>query len=73
MQWEPHYVASTWPPENGRQLMMIHLDFGVDDLEAAVQWAVEAGATVADHQPQTDVRVLLDQAGHPFCLFQDAG
>ena len=30
--------------------------------------AVELGATIADHQPQQNVRVLLDPAGHPFCL-----
>lgn len=52
-----------------RSLMMIHLDFGVDDLKEAVQWAVAAGATVAAHQPQDDVRVMLDPEGHPFCLF----
>ena len=39
------------------------------DLEAAVAHAVELGATVADHQPQDDVRVMLDPAGHPFCLY----
>jgi hypothetical protein len=25
---------------------------------------------VAGHQPQPDVRVLLDPAGHPFCLYR---
>lgn len=73
IQWEPNYVAPTWPPVVGGQLMMIHLDFGVDDLDAAVAWAVEAGARVAGHQPQDDVRVLLDPDGHPFCLFPMAG
>lgn len=27
------------------------------------------GASVADHQPQAEVRVMLDPDGHPFCLF----
>jgi len=36
-----------------------------------VAWAVEAGATIADHQSQQGVRVMLDPAGHPFCLFCD--
>ena len=49
--------------------MMSHLDIAVDDLEAAVSLAVEAGAVQAEHQPQDDVRVMLDPAGHPFCLF----
>jgi hypothetical protein len=50
-----------------------HLDFEVDDLEAAVTHAVELGAEVAAFQPQNDVRVMLDPAGHPFCLYNDGG
>lgn len=68
-QWERHYVAPTWPPLAGQQQMMMHLDIEVDDLDVGVAWAVEAGATVAEHQPQEGVRVMLDPAGHPFCLF----
>lgn len=70
-QWEEHYVSPTWPGGPGDQLMMMHLDIGVDDLDDGVAFAVEAGATVAEHQPQTDVVVMLDPAGHPFCLFAD--
>ena len=33
--------------------------------------AVELGATLHEHQPQDDVRVMLDPAGHPFCLYLD--
>jgi hypothetical protein len=49
--------------------MMVHLDIMVDDLEAAGADAVAAGATLAEFQPQDDVRVYLDPAGHPLCLF----
>jgi hypothetical protein len=49
--------------------MQLHLDIEVDDLARAVALAVAAGATVANDQPQDDVRVLLDPAGHPFCLW----
>ena len=70
-QFEQHYVPPTWPPAHGEQQMMMHLDIGVADLDEGVAWAVEAGATVADHQPQEGVRVMLDPAGHPFCLFPD--
>jgi hypothetical protein len=49
--------------------MMMHLEIQVDDLVAGVAHAVAAGATLAEHQPQDDVRVCLDPAGHPFCLF----
>ncbi len=69
-QWEPHYVAPVWPPVQGEQLMMIHLDIAVDDIDAGVRWALDCGAVLADHQPQEDVRVMLDPAGHPFCLFE---
>ncbi|WP_232821653.1 VOC family protein [Desertihabitans aurantiacus] len=30
------------------------------------------GASLAEHQPQKDVRVMLDPDGHPFCLYPDA-
>ena len=30
---------------------------------------LDAGATLAAHQPQKAVRVMLDPDGHPFCLF----
>jgi Glyoxalase-like domain len=29
-------------------------------------------ATLAEFQPQEDVRVCLDPAGHPFCLYVEA-
>jgi catechol 2,3-dioxygenase-like lactoylglutathione lyase family enzyme len=68
-QLEPLYRPPTWPTREGAQQMMSHLDIEVDDLDAAVAFAVAGGATVAEFQPQQDVRVLFDPAGHPFCLF----
>jgi len=68
-QTEAGYVRPTWPAEPGAQQMTAHLDIGADDLDAAVEWACAHGATLAAYQPQDDVRVLLDPAGHPFCLF----
>ena len=70
IQGAEHYTPPVWPPMPGEQQMMIHLDIAVEDLDAGVAWATEAGATVAAHQPQPHVRVMLDPAGHPFCLFQ---
>jgi len=67
------YRPPVWPPADGDQRPMMHLDFQVGDLEAAVAEAVAAGATLADHQPSDNVRVLLDPAGHPFCLCRDDG
>ena len=69
-QTEVDHVAPVWPATGpGDQQMQLHLDIEVDDLEAAVALAVEAGATLAEFQPQDGVRVCLDPAGHPFCLF----
>jgi catechol 2,3-dioxygenase-like lactoylglutathione lyase family enzyme len=65
----PEYVRPVWPAVEGQQQMMLHLDLEVGDLDAAVADAVEVGATLAEYQPQDDVRVLLDPAGHPFCLY----
>lgn len=68
-QAEPAYTPPTWPAAPGAQQMMLHLDIEVDDLDAAVTYAVELGATQSAHQPQSDTRVLFDPAGHPFCLW----
>lgn len=68
-QLERSYVRPAWPAAPGDQQMMVHLDIAVDDLAEAGAHAVAAGATLAGFQPQDDVRVYLDPAGHPFCLF----
>lgn len=69
IQYEPHHERAIWPGEPGKQQMMMHLDLGVDDLDAAVAHALESGAVLAGTQPQSGVRVMIDPAGHPFCLF----
>jgi predicted enzyme related to lactoylglutathione lyase len=71
VQWDPHYRPPVWPSVAGEQLTMVHLDIGVADVEASIQWAVDQGARVAEHQPQAEVTVMLDPEGHPFCLFPD--
>ena len=70
IQWEPDYEPPAWPPVAGQQQMMLHLDIAAEDLDAAAEWAVQAGARLAAQQPRESVRVLLDPAGHPFCLFR---
>lgn len=67
---EVQWTAPTWPSVAGRQTATQHLDIRVDDLDAATGWALGCGARLADVQPQHDVRVFFDPAGHPFCLFQ---
>jgi catechol 2,3-dioxygenase-like lactoylglutathione lyase family enzyme len=66
---EHDYRPPTWPAEPGDQQQMMHLDLRVDDLATAAAHAEACGAQPATHQPQEHVRVYLDPAGHPFCLF----
>jgi catechol 2,3-dioxygenase-like lactoylglutathione lyase family enzyme len=67
MQRVTDHRPPTWPAPGTPQ--QIHLDFAVDDLDTGEAKAIEAGATKADGQPSPDRwRVMLDPAGHPFCL-----
>lgn len=66
---EDIYARPVWPAKRGEQQMMAHLEIHVDDLEAGCAHAKACGATLADYQPQDDVRVHLDPDGHPFCLY----
>ncbi|MCD0482126.1 VOC family protein [Streptacidiphilus sp. ASG 303] len=60
------YRPPQWPnPEGTKQF---HLDLYVDDLDKAEARCLELGASRPDHQPGTTWRVLLDPAGHPFCV-----
>ncbi|KHL01189.1 VOC family protein [Sinomonas humi] len=70
-QLEENFERPVWPEEPGRQQMMMHLDLKVDDLARAAAHAAECGAKRASHQPQDDVIVFFDPAGHPFCLFEN--
>ncbi|MGH9157626.1 MAG: VOC family protein [Acidimicrobiales bacterium] len=82
-QQEKPFVPPLWPTVAGEQQMGMHLDIAVDGLAAmgaieqrrqqfgeVVEYAVSIGARVAEHQPQPErVVIMLDPAGHPFCLF----
>ena len=70
-QTSPHYVRPVWPTEPGKPQMSMHLDIEVDDLDEAVAHALSVGAELAEFQPQDNVRILLDPAGHPFCVYRD--
>lgn len=67
-QRNPGYQPPVWPDAPGAQQQMAHLDFAVADLERAVAHALRCGATQAEAQFSEDWRVMLDPAGHPFCL-----
>lgn len=62
------YTPPVWPATPGRQQQQQHLDFYVDDVAAGVQHALACGATLAGTQLEDGWRVLLDPAGHPFCI-----
>jgi catechol 2,3-dioxygenase-like lactoylglutathione lyase family enzyme len=82
-QAEEKYVPPVWPEQRSEQQKMMHLDVRVTGrdageldgedgeaaLDAAAQVAVAAGGRLADHQPREDLRIILDPAGHPLCLF----
>lgn len=73
IQGERHYARPVWPGAPGTQGMQMHLDIWVEDVAAGVEWAIACGATEAEHQPAdrdpSRLRVMLDPAGHPFCLW----
>ncbi|MER5642566.1 VOC family protein [Kitasatospora sp. NPDC002227] len=61
------YRPPDWPGQTVPQ--QIHLDFAVADLDTAEARLLALGATRPPAQPGGDRwRVLLDPAGHPFCL-----
>ena len=74
-QAEAWYQPPVWPEQPGAKDKMLHFEIGVDDLDDAIARVVAAGGRIADHQPedrrQDQLRVMLDPAGHPFCLFVD--
>jgi predicted enzyme related to lactoylglutathione lyase len=60
----------------GRHWTPVHLDFAVEDLEAALERAVAAGATVElpiERHDYGKLAVLADPFGHGFCLLQFEG
>jgi len=68
-EYEQEWAQPVWPAQAGQQSATQHLDILVEDLVAASAWALRCGATLAETQPQDDVGVFFDPAGHPFCLF----
>lgn len=75
IQAEVAFEPPIWPEQPGRQAKMMHLEVLVDDLESAVGLVLDCGGTEASHQPvdrdRSRLRIMLDPAGHPFCLFVD--
>lgn len=66
-----HRVADhqrpTWPV--GPVPKQLHLELGVSDLNVEESRILALGAAKAEVQPNPDNwRVLIDPAGHPFCI-----
>jgi hypothetical protein len=67
IQQIPDLPAVTWP--DGDVPKQIHLELAVDDLDASEKAFLDLGATKPETQPAPDRwRVLIDPAGHPFCV-----
>ncbi len=61
------YQRPQWPGPAGTSIL--HLDFLVEDLAAAEQKVLQAGAVRFEFQPNAaHCLVFADPAGHPFCL-----
>ncbi len=60
------YQPPAWPNEGGSK--QFHLDLAAEDIDAEAERLVGLGATLVDPQPGETWRVLLDPAGHPFCV-----
>lgn len=57
----------TWP--GGEVPQQGHIDIDVANLDGAEAAVLRLGALTADVQPSPDqFRVMIDPAGHPFCL-----
>jgi predicted enzyme related to lactoylglutathione lyase len=71
-QAEDWYVPPSWPETPNRPTKMMHFEVRVVDMEASIARVVRAGGRVAPTQPAdrdlTKLRIVLDPAGHPFCL-----
>lgn len=71
-QYDESYIPPTGPSQPGKQQMMAHLDFAVNDkneLKEAMEKASMLGAKSASEQYGGEEWVtMLDPAGHPFCF-----
>lgn len=61
----PDFRPPEWPDDGQKQF---HFDLSADDIEAAATHLIELGATRPEAQPGEGWIVLLDPAGHPFCV-----
>jgi len=65
-----NYQRPVWPEVKDKQQQMLHIDFYVTEMEyeGALNHALDCGAVYAEIQYTTMWKVMLDPAGHPFCI-----
>lgn len=63
-----HYIPPTWPWKADTQGQMLHFDLIAENLEEAIQYAIDCGAKLANEIYFEDSRTMYDPAGHTFCL-----
>jgi catechol 2,3-dioxygenase-like lactoylglutathione lyase family enzyme len=64
-QLAPDFVPVRWPAEG----VKVHLDFVVDDMDAAERWVLGLGAELVEGgENHPTFRVYRDPVGHHFCL-----
>lgn len=62
------YIPPVWPAAPNEQQQMAHLDFHVADVKEGVKYALSCGAAMSEKQWDEGWCVMIDPAGHPFCL-----
>jgi catechol 2,3-dioxygenase-like lactoylglutathione lyase family enzyme len=68
----PDYRPPTWP--SSEVALHSHFDFVVEDPDAVAQQMLQLGGSLSQHQDTDNPHlvVLLDPAGHPFCLLRSS-
>jgi len=73
VQAEDWYTPPVWPETGPERTKMMHFEINVGDVPKAVARAISLGGREASPQPAdrdpSRLRVMLDPAGHPFCLW----
>jgi len=62
------YIPPIWPNKENKQQQMAHIDYYVENLIEAEEYAIELGATKSEIQYYDSSTVMFDPAGHTFCL-----
>lgn len=70
LQREEGYSPPDWP--DGPAGQQAHIDLAVKSIPEAREYALSIGAVDSPAQFGDNWHIMLDPAGHPFCLCQDS-